>query len=66
MEDISSESVIDTTINCLVDNKVVRLAAKNLFNFLCFAYGKEKVLHPAFSMVRYIQANTSLRIRHMV
>ena len=26
LEDISSESVIDTTINCLVDNKVVRLS----------------------------------------
>ena len=52
LEDISSESVIDTTINCLVDNKVVRLAAKNLFNFLCLAYGKEKVLHPAFNNFR--------------
>lgn len=42
LEDISSESVIDTTINCLVDNKVVRLAAKNLFNFLCLHTERKK------------------------
>ena len=52
LEDISSESVIDTTINCLVDNKVVRLAAKIYLIFLCFAYGKEKSIAQLFNNFR--------------
>lgn len=52
LSEISEENIIETQINCKVDSLLRRLAAKNIFNFICYSYGKEHALQSIFDNLR--------------
>lgn len=52
LSQITSENEIVTQIRCTVDNLLIRLSLKNLFNFLCYSYGKECATKPVFNNYR--------------
>lgn len=64
--DITSEKEIETQIKYTVDSLLNRLAAKNMFNYLCFTYGKEFVLNKEYdsvrSFIRHGTVESSLKI----
>ena len=41
LSELTEENTIETQINCKIDSLLNRLAAKNIFNFICYSYGKE-------------------------
>ena len=52
LSQVTSETSLETLINCKVDSILSRLAAKNIFNYLCYAYGKDFVLQSCFDNFR--------------
>ena len=52
LSQVTSETSLETLINCKVDSILFRLAAKNIFNYLCYAYGKDFVLQSCFDNFR--------------
>lgn len=52
LSQVSSETSLEMRINYKVDGILSRLAAKNIFNYLCYAYGKEFVLQSCFDDFR--------------
>lgn len=52
ISDVTCEKVIETQIKCNIDSLLSRLAAKNLFNFLCYKYGKDFVLDKKYDNIR--------------
>lgn len=52
LADLTEEQCLVTEINCKVDSLLSRLALKNLFNYICYTYGKDYVLQPFFDNLR--------------
>ena len=52
LSELTEENMIETQINCKVDSLLNRLAAKNIFNFICYSYGKEYALQSCFDNLR--------------
>lgn len=52
LSDVSTQNSIEVDIKYKIDELLYRLAAKNLFNFICFECGKEIVLNPNFDIIR--------------
>ena len=66
LSDVTSETSLEALINFKVDNILSRLAAKNIFNYLCYAYGKYFVLQSCFdnfrSFIRAGNHNKSIKM----
>ena len=52
ISDISAENKLEVEIKSKVDSLLWRLETKNIFNYLCFQYGKEYVLNTKFDTLR--------------
>ena len=52
VSDVTSDTEINMNIVAKVDELLERLAAKNLFNFLCYTYGREFVLDKRLENLR--------------
>lgn len=59
LADMTEEQSLSTEINCKVDSLLQRLALKNLFNYICYTYGKDYILQPNFDNLRnYVRYGT--------
>lgn len=59
LADMTEEQSLSTEINCKVDSLLQRLALKNLFNYICYTYGKDYILQPTFDNLRnYVRYGT--------
>lgn len=52
ISDITCEKELETQIKYSIDSLLSRLVAKNLFNYLCYEYGKEFVLNKEYDNIR--------------
>lgn len=52
LSQFTSETSLEMRINCKVDDILSRLSAKSIFNYLCYAYGKEFALKSGFDNFR--------------
>lgn len=66
LSQMTKETELATQIGCKVDNLLVRLALKNLLNYICYAYGEEYISQPMFdnfrAFVRYGTLNAPLKM----
>lgn len=66
IENVTDESEVILNIKYNIDSLLARLAAKNIFNFICYSYGKEFVLNDELdnirSYIRYGKVNSPIKL----
>lgn len=61
LADMTEEKSLSTEIHYKVDSLLKRLALKNLFNYICYTYGKDYILQPTFDNLRnYVRYGTPI------
>ena len=66
IQDVTNENEVFLDIKCTIDSLLERLAAKNVFNYICYSYGKDFVLNSEFdnirSFIRYGRVTSPIKL----